>query len=353
MRAEPHAALDTTGGADPTIDEMTAAAPAAASYREGVSIWVWDGAGRFCFPRVGVEAVGATWSSAFETAICMAMPGGDLLLAHADDPPRPVAGAGGRPRVLGAGSLSFECVEPFRRWRVTYDGRVVRSDVRAYLAGGVPKLRVGTGQPEVPLRLSIETRMVAPPWFQGTHDPEGHHVPGEHRFEQLCAVTGTVDLDGRAATAFTGGGLRVHRKGGDRSDYADFHGHTWQSAWFPSGRAFGTIHYQPGPDGAPRYREGWLLDGGRVVPARVEETPWLRAVRPSGEDVSFSLRTRDGVVPIEGTTCASSFRPPRPTVQGTTFPLLQSGIARYRWGREQAYGMIERSARLAVDVTPD
>ena len=337
----------------PEVDEITAAAPPDPSFREGASIWIWDDAGRFCFPRIGVEATGASWTTSFETAMCMAHPDGTLLLANADEPPLPVVDAEGRPRVFGAGSLVFECLEPFERWRVAFAGRVVRSDVDRYLAGGVPKLRTGDGLDEVDLRLDVEARMVAPPWFQGTHEPEGVQVAGERRFEQLCAVAGTVAVGGDEPTPFSGGGLRVHRTGGARNDYGGFHGHVWQSARFPSGRAFGSIHYRPGPDGAPRYREGWLLDGGAVRPARVEGTPWLAATRASGEDVSFTLVTHDGEVRIEGTTFASSIRPPRPIAEGTTFPVLHSAIARYRWGDEEAFGMVERSSRLAVDVAAD
>lgn len=339
---------DPLGGdeLDVTLDEVTSEAPASPTYREGVSIWLWDDTGEICFPRIGIEAVGASWTTSFETAICKASTDGSLLLAHADEPPAPVLDQRGRPRVFAAGALAFECVEPFDRWRVAYDGQVVVTDVDAYLAGGVPKLRVGTGYEERALRLSVEASMVAPPWFQGTHDPRGHHVPGERRFEQLCRVAGTVQVGEGSPQTFSGGGLRVHRRGGDRNDYGDFHGHNWQSASFPSGRAFGLIHYTPGPDGRPRYREGWVRDGAEVLPAHVEATPRLTRIRPSGEDVSCTLRTARGDVRIEGETVASAFRPPRPTRDGVTFPLLQSGIARYRWGSEETLGMIERSARL-------
>ena len=68
--------------------------------------------------------------------------------------------------------------------------------------------------------------------------------------------------------------------------------------------------------------------------------------RSSGEDVSFTLRTQKGSVRITGETFVSSFRPPRSIGDGTSFPLLHSGIARYRWDDETAFGMIERSARL-------
>ena len=42
----------------------------------------------------------------------------------------PPLGADGRPRTLGAGPISFELIEPFRHWRIRYDGDVVwRQDV--------------------------------------------------------------------------------------------------------------------------------------------------------------------------------------------------------------------------------
>jgi hypothetical protein len=220
--------------------------------------------------------------------------------------------------VLGAGPLRFECIEPFVHWRVTYS-----SDE---------------------LELEVDAHSVVPPWVQGSYVFEGHHVAGEARFEQLCRVAGSVRV-GTTVEPFSGGGLRVHRKGGNRSDYGDFFGHNWQSARFPSGRAFGFMHYRPRPDGTPKYREGWLLDGDQIVAARVEDTPWMTATYPSGEDVSFSLRTADRAVRINGETFVSSFRPPRPIGDGTTFPLLHSGIARYEWDGEVAFGMIERSAR--------
>lgn len=105
-------------------------------------------------------------------------------------------------------------------------------------------------------------------------------------------------------------------------------------------------HYRPRPDGSVKYREGWVLDGDEILPAYVQDTPWMTHEQPTGEDVSFTLRTQRGSVSIAGETFVSSFRPPRPVGDGATFPLLQSGIARYRWDDEEAYGMIERSARL-------
>lgn len=337
--------MDLTGALDLATDEVTASAPSSPTYREGASIWLWDDAGRFAFPRVGVEAVGRDWETAFNVALCMGMPGGRLLLVNRPELPLPVRDSHGRPRVLGAGPLRFECLEPLAHWRITFNGDALAIDVDDFLAGGTPRPVPSDRTEQVALTLEVDARMVTPPWVQGSFYPEGDWASGEQRLEQLCSVTGTATVDG-AATPFKGGGLRIHRKGGNRSDYGDFYGHNWQSAAFPSGRAFGFIHYRPRPDGSVKYREGWLLDAGEIVPARVEETPWMTDTRSSGEDVSFVLHTKKGAVRIAGETFVSSLRPPRPIGDGTSFPLLHSGIARYRWDDEVAFGMIERSARF-------
>jgi hypothetical protein len=70
----------------------------------------------------------------------------------------------------------------------------------------------------------------------------------------------------------------------------------------------------------------------------------MTGMQPAGEDVSLVVRTARGDIRVEGETFVSWFRPEhaRPG-SATTFPTLQSGIAKYRWGDEEAFGMIERS----------
>ena len=64
-------------------------------------------------------------------------------------------------------------------------------------------------------------------------------------------------------------GLRIRRQGVRRLE--GFWGHCWQSALFPSGRAFGYIAYPPRPDGQPTFNEGYLYlrfgrDGELIPP---------------------------------------------------------------------------------------
>jgi hypothetical protein len=182
--------------------------------------------------------------------------------------------------------------------------------------------------------------MAAPPWVLGTREPDGTFPPaGEHRFEQLFTATGTLVIDG-SETAFSGGGMRIHRKGGNRGASGDFFGHCWQTGLFASGRAFGFMHYHPRPDGSVKYHEGWVRAGDRIVAAKVVETPWQTGWQDRGEDVSFTLRSADGDVHIEAETLVSWFKPP---VRPGAFPTWQAGITRCRWDGEEGHGMIERT----------
>jgi hypothetical protein len=94
-----------------------------------------------------------------------------------------------------------------------------------------------------------------------------------------------------------------------------------------------------------KYHEGWVLDGDEVLAAKVVDTPWKRGWEPSGEDVSFTLRTPRGDVAIGAETSVSTFNPTIPMGGDVAFPPVQQGIAHYRWDGEEAYGMIERSIR--------
>jgi len=335
---------DLAGGMDPSVDEVTATPPEHPTFREGAALFLWDDEGRFGIPRVGVEAVGSTWTSERGFQLTIQQPDGRMLAINASGAPHAVDDGDGRPRVLGAGPLRFACVEPFQRWQVDFEGDLVETTVDVVRRDGPPTgARAGgdvTGAAIVPVHLSVDARMAAPPWVLGTREPAGAFPPvGEHRFEQLLRATGSLRI-GDDEGPFTGGGLRIHRKGGNRGAAGDFFGHCWQTGLFPSGRAFGFLHYHPRPDGSVKYHEGWVRDGGRTLPAKVVETPWQSGWRDRGEDVSFTLRTAEGDVHIEAETFVSWFKPP---TRPGGFPTWQAGITTCRWDGEAGHGMIERT----------
>jgi hypothetical protein len=300
-------------------------------------MFVWDDEGRFTLPRVMLEGVGHTWSDSRVVMFNLQQPDGRTLVFRGEGEPVPVHDAKGRPRVFAGGPLRFECVEPFVHWRMEFDGLVTDTTAPDILAGRTP----APGDATVPVRVQLEAHSELPPWLFESREPRGAFPPQERRFEQLFRTDGALTLDG-AETSFSGGGLRIHRVGGNRGSTGDYYGHCWQTAHFADGRAFGFIRYHPRPDGSEKYSEGWLTDGDTIEPAWAEDVPWMGDPILSGEDVSFTLTTRTREVKIEAETAMSWITP-----GDSSYPSLQTGVTRCTWDGVRGQGMIERA------VAPD
>ena len=270
-------------------------------------------------------------------------PGGKVYRARDSGQTLPALDAEGRPAILGAGPLAFRCVEPFRTWTATFNGTAAQTSTRALIAGEPPTGRGSRSS-------SSEAAMAVPPWIQGSLLPDAAERLedlGGGRSHGRPALRAAVPRPGHAARRRRT--ARLHRQRAadpapGRQELGGFWGHCWQSALFPSGRAFGYIAYPPRPDGEPTFNEGYLFDGdGPLIPARVVQAPWLTRLVPDGEDVSVVFETARGQTRIEGTTAMSTFdlykRPDMPD-----FPVLYQGGVRYRWDGEQTYGMLERSS---------
>src|SRR4051812_36944836 len=214
--------IDLTGGRDPESDFVIAEPPADPSRLEGSSMWIWDDTGDVGLPRFAVDARGASWTTERMVGLNVAMADGRVYTFRANDPPHAALGDDGMPRVLGGGPLRLESIEPFRHWRARFSGTPGASHARRQMHGTAPE-----SLPDVLLSFEIDAIMTIPAWTQGSLGPKGQFVAGEDRFEQLFTAQGHLSIDGRDRT-FTGGGLRVHRKGGGRSDMSTWRGHCWQ-----------------------------------------------------------------------------------------------------------------------------
>ncbi|WP_264013717.1 hypothetical protein [[Mycobacterium] manitobense] len=346
--------IDLTGGIDPAREYLLPRRPDDPEMRDSVSFWTVDDHGELGLPRIGVEAVGANWDN-HETQVNIAFPDGRVYRLRGSGPSLSPQGPDGRASVLGADGLAFRCVTPFGTWTMTYDGKAVQTSSADLVAGR-------SNGPLVDVAFRVEAEMAVPPWIQGAlqrdagdrikHSAEGA-VMGGPRYEQLYRASGTVSIAGETRE-FTGSGLRIRRQGVRR--LAEFRGHAWQSAVFPSGKAFGYIAYPPRPDGEPTFNEGYLFTGdGELIPARAVEVPWLTKLQTVGEDVSLTLETAAGSVHIEGETVYSThdishdddtYSVREMKKENPNFPALQQAGVRYRWDGEQTYGMLERSNPL-------
>jgi hypothetical protein len=327
-------AIDLSGGL-PVEREYVFAERPGPEMRDACNIWVEEANGAFAM-RIGVEALAEEWD-AHEIWLDIAFPDGRVLSARERGPTHPAIGPEGRPTILGAGPLAIRCVEPFKLWTATLQPHPVTEISAAQL--------IADSYPEAPpvrtVAFEIAIAPAVPPLVSGTLTAESRDaMSGEQgsfispRYEQLCRATGHLTIDGNRVD-FTGQALRIKRQGVRR--FEGFWGHCWQSALFPSGRAFGVNAFPPRSD-------------GELIPARAVESPWLRRLQTHGDDVPLVLETADGRrFTIEGTTFINT-RSRGHSVLPPSFPLVQQAHARYRWDGEEATGMIERSTlRDAMD----
>jgi len=331
--------IDRSGGLEPAKDFYFAARPDDEQMRESASAWVFDDAGAIALPRLGIEAVADRWD-ARGIQVNVAFPDGRAVVVRDLGEGRSPVDDDGICRTFASGGLTFRCDEPFVRHIVTYEGAALDTTSEALALAPFPDAE------QVPLAIEVELTSVLPPWVSGTLTEEAKQLFNEGfagafispRYEQLCTAEGSVRVGGDEWT-IRGTALRIHRQG--PRDVTTFWGHCWPSALFPSGRGFGALAFPPRPDGEPTFNEGFVFDGGRMIPATLVDAPWLRRLQPTGDDVSLTLRTADGDVRIEGETIASACMPGNWNPEFT--PALQQAGARYRWDGEESIGMIERS----------
>src|SRR5690554_444611 len=110
-----------TNGLTPEHDYFFPECPADPEMRESTSIWLYEENGEFGFPRLGIEGEAHSWDNRL-FHVNMAMAGGRVLHDTGRGAAPSPMGPDGKPSVFGAGPLRFRCIEPFRRWLVTYQG---------------------------------------------------------------------------------------------------------------------------------------------------------------------------------------------------------------------------------------
>lgn len=337
--------IDLSGGYGDELGLVWATKPDDPELRESVNAWIWNDGFDVGLPRIGVEAVADQWDT-HDIQVNVAFPDGRVCNLLGPGPVHDPAGADGQPRVLGAGPLSIEMVEPFDRWVMRIDGQVNVTSVDAQMAGAFP------GQGDLlPIEAEIELRGAAPPWMNGEllaeakwvleHQEEGPLMGHPWRFEQLCRASGRLRV-GDETFAIEASGNRIRRQSIRRT--ATIWGHAWQAAVMPSGRGFAYITYPPREDGKATYNEGHVFLGdGELIPARAIDPPWLTSLAASGQDTSFVMETADGTrYEVQGETVISTFMIMPPDLGGGL--QLQQAICRYTWDGETAPGMLERSA---------
>lgn len=330
--------MDLTGGLDPAFEYFQAKRPDDPGMRDSATLWIMDQTGKLALPRVTFDAVGESWETP-NVQLNFVHSDGRTLRVWAAEPGHLASDGAGRPAIRGAGPLRFQCVEPFRRWTMEFDGTAMQSTSEAERSGSRERVAV-------PLAFRFEAEMAAPPWPMGGMTPEmakamaegdAGALMGGVRYEQLCRVTGNVTLDG-ATQAIEGTGMRVRRQG--VRNMAAALGHCQHSALFASGQAFGAIVMAKGAAGPEAFNEAFVIDrDGTKHAARILRAPWMTRLEQGG-DASLLLDTAIGEIRIEGEVLLSMFDHHDFEMAETS--VLHQGTARYVWDGEETIGLIER-----------
>jgi hypothetical protein len=334
-----------TNGLTPEHDLVFPQRPENPEMRESTSVWLYDEAGQFALPRVGIEAEASSWDIR-RVQGNIALAGGRVLDGAVRGAAHSPFNAQGRPTILGAGPISFECIEPFFKWRLRYDGSAVDGTVEQQIAGSLDPHKLTN------VKYDIELSMVTPAWVQDISPEvvakmaeaeaiEAANMGIGWRYEHLFRAEGTFEIDGRAQK-FKGTGLHVKRQ--SVRPLGGFRGHCWQSAVFPDGRAFGYITYPPRDNGTA-YNDGYIYQNGKMYSAKAVHIPWLRRIVGEGDDCSVELESELGITKIKGVSAFNTFRVGNPDLMGLD---LNQGGALFTWDGQSAYGMMERSSHTSL-----
>lgn len=332
-----HSADDIRHGLPLEYDLPIADRPDIPDMRDGINIWFSEENGEFAVPRLAIDAVGDSWDMP-SIGANVVFPDGRVLDGYRSAPAISPIDSDGKPMIRGNTKLQFRCIEPFRKWHVSYDDEMIDSDHASQVAGTMDPTK------KAHVRIDMELELQMPVWKQIYADDDDSLAAGwmgrGWRYETPVRVHGTFEIDGKPRS-FRGTGELVRRKS-RRSTYYDFPGHTWVAAIFPDGRAFG-VNVYPRKEGLPEFNTGFLYKDGKYYDAKAVEVQWLGELVKEGSDCSVTIECALGRFAIQGKTLLNTYKPSKGN-QGMGGLNLHQGCVRMTWDDQTTIGITERSS---------
>jgi hypothetical protein len=314
-------------------------------FGENHALWLWDHSNGIGFHTYLKTLQHLGKFGLRRETINVHLPDAVSLMAEQDGP-------GPTDRQVARGSnLACKCVDPFQAWRFTYDATAQPSSANEMRSGLLRHL------PLTPLAFDLTVTAFAPPWLLGTFSAGdqtewARSYFGSSRYEQLVSATGSLRTADEEYS-INALGMRTHRVG-TRST-GTFPGHSWLTAAFPSGRAFGVQRFCRA-DGVPLWQEAFVQDADGTRHAATPAAMPLVSLQLPGEPLELELISDRGSAVISGTMMAKNFvscmsADPQRFCWGLdgsepTNRIMCQGLAEYEWDGERGGGMIERSARV-------
>jgi hypothetical protein len=326
------------------------------AYGENHAFWIFDKDSRI-YINMHVNSIESCWRLRRETlGVCL--PDGEALVGMNE-------GTLTRQDAAGGSNLLMECVEPFKRWRLTYAGTLLKT-TQARLAAGPVDERDGVRvicewQADVSTDAPVVIQGAVGQRTQGLQNNVAERYIGGARYEQLLRADVRFRVQGQPEVRFSGTGTRTHRRGVRK--LVGYAGHDWQAALFPSGDGFYFMRF-PNADGTVAYSEACVIRQGRIHPADVMSETWIRSRQVAGEKMHIRLRTSEGESVIVGETLGTVLRamnamPANPYARlfgchadNASAVALSQAWARYTMNGETGNGLCERST-FAHRLSPD
>jgi hypothetical protein len=206
----------------------------------------------------------------------------------------------------GAGNLYFECLEPFRRWRVSAEALGIRTsydEMQTQLVRDGPKDHFQI-ELDITCRTPVWDLHAAAQQSTGRGSMRDQSWASEH-YEQLYTAVGHVSLP-TGDIAFEGTGWRDHSRGPRGGGTgAPWGGHVIMGAYFPgSDRGIGLCRYYA-PGGGVTLEGAYVSQRGVMHHAEVVDATRLDELRKDGEVLRFAARSDLGDVELEAQTTTS------------------------------------------------
>jgi hypothetical protein len=260
------------------------------------------------------------------------LPSGDALVSKG-------FGRQATARGPAASTLSFQCEQPWQRWRLQFDGAAVPARTAAL------ENTLVTDGPYLPVRFDLSVDGLCPAWVLG-EEVMANQDWGDLHYEQICRLSGGLSY-GDVEVAFDGTVLRDHTRGPRDLLLADRH--ALGACVFPSGRAF---HFFEAVQDRGRMLAATVIENGRLFPAEVTHGALLQTRADAARSYELQLRWAGGSADIQAQiirTIPMGFAGYSELTVGfdhaVTYCALYESQTRFTWDGEVADGWTERSVR--------
>ena len=302
------------------------------NWSENLFFWAHDGAsGTAVFAHLSrLTPDPRMW----EGAMAVLRPNGQVLIDRS---------IGFSADVADSGPMTFECIEPNRRWRLRFSG-VVQASTSAALAT-TDYLPDATSRLEMDLRFDA----VNPVWSLGSEATQQDWA--SFHTQQGGNVTGSIRINDESIPMDCGG-FRDHSVG--PRTYDGLIGNFWACCVFPSGKTFMAFKVWSEHLQQPMSR-GFIATRDRIEEVDVVEAPDLAVADGSPRAICMTLKQGQGdkKIVIEGKGETSiTFHLTRPIGMRIGFRAddpkvcIDTHVAMtYTWDGETGYGWLERIRR--------